>query len=213
MLSRWICSVALVLAGAGCSDPGEGKPAAQVSPSAASNDAVPASSGGRVWTLSPEPSRIGFQASKVTRTHTGGFKAWRGEIRMPEDGPIEDGRVQVEIDMASVDTDASMLTDHLMTGDFFLVEEHPTATFTSTGIKPDASGQDLFSVTGDLTLRGVTKSVTFPATIKRTGETLQVEAEFTLNRQDFGIAYPGMPDDLIRDNVVVQLDLRADGGA
>jgi len=55
----------------------------------------------------------------------------------------------------------------------------------------------------------VTKSISFPATIKVRGDTVDVDAEFAINRKDFGIVYPGMPDDLIRDDVLLKLQLRA----
>jgi polyisoprenoid-binding protein YceI len=92
-----------------------------------------------------------------------------------------------------------------------LVEQFPTATFASTRLEPIASDSATHTVTGDLTLRGVTKSVAFPATISRAGDNVSVKSEFAINRKDFGIAYAGKPDDLIRDDVVIQLDLQAKG--
>ena len=82
--------------------------------------------------------------------------------------------------------------------------QFPTATFRSTEIKKDGEGH---TITGDLTLHGVTKRISFPATVAVTGATLSANAEFSINRQDFGINYPGMRDDLIRDLVVIKLSL------
>jgi polyisoprenoid-binding protein YceI len=64
-------------------------------------------------------------------------------------------------------------------------------------------------VTGNLTLHGVTKAITFPATIRVTPTGFEVDAEFTINRKDFGIVYAGQQDDLIRDDVVIKLNIRA----
>jgi len=122
----------------------------------------------------------------------------------------EDSRVSVEIDMKSVYTDTDQLTGHLQTGDFFEVDKYPKSTFSSTRIVPDATkGVGNFTVTGDLEMRGVKKSVTFPATITVTPTDVTVNSEFAINRKDFGIVYAGKADDLVRDDVVIHLDLKA----
>ena len=110
----------------------------------------------------------------------------------------------------SVFTDTEGLTKHLQTGDFFEVEKFPKSAFSSTKIVPDtAKGANNFTVTGDLEMRGVKKSITFPATITVTPADVNVKAEFSINRKDFGIVYAGKADDLIRDDVVLRLDLKA----
>ena len=72
---------------------------------------------------------------------------------------------------------------------------------------------DGYEVTGDLTLHGVTKTISFPAVISLDGDTLSTKSEFYINRKDFNIVYPGKPDDLIRDEVVIKFDLKANKGA
>ena len=78
----------------------------------------------------------------------------------------------------------------------------------------DATGQlavaagDKVDVTGNLTLHGVTKSITFPAKVNVTPDAVDVDAEFSINRKDFGVSFPGMKDDLIRDDVVIKLEIR-----
>ncbi len=116
----------------------------------------------------------------------------------------------VDIDMASVFSDSDGLTKHLQTSDFFEVEKFPKSSFVSTKIEPDAAkGSGNFNITGDLEMRGVKKSVKFPATIAVTPADVAVKAEFSINRKDFGIAYAGKADDLIRDDVVIKLDLKS----
>jgi len=66
-----------------------------------------------------------------------------------------------------------------------------------------------YTVTGDLEMRGIKKSVTFPATIAVTPTDVSVNSEFAINRKDFGIVYAGKADDLVRDDVVIHLDLKA----
>ena len=81
--------------------------------------------------------------------------------------------------------------DHLRSADFFDVANHPTITFKSTSVK--ANGKDSFEVTGDLTMRGVTKPVTLPVTFLGEGkdpwgnEKMGFEIATTLNRKDYGI--------------------------
>jgi len=59
------------------------------------------------------------------------------------------------------------------------------------------------------TRKGITKTVTFPATISLACDTANVDAEFAINRRDFSLNYPGKPNDLIRDDVVIKLTIRA----
>ena len=68
------------------------------------------------------------------------------------------------------------------------------------------------SVTGNLTIRGKTKAVTFPAKIKVDAKGVEANAEFVINRKDFDVAYPGKPDDLIQDNVVLTIHAVAPRG-
>ena len=96
----------------------------------------------------------------------------------------------------------------MKTADFFDVAKFPKATFVSTKIEPNTAAGATHNVTGNFDLHGVKKSITFPATIQSTPEVVSVNAEFAINRKDFGILYPGKADDLIRDGVVIKLTLK-----
>ena len=86
---------------------------------------------------------------------------------------------------------------------------YPKASFVSTKIVPDtAKGTGSYTITGDFTLHGQTKSITFPAKITVGDVDVAVESEFSINRKDFGIVYAGKTDDLIRDDVVIRLNLK-----
>ena len=150
--------------------------------------------------ISPK-STIGFVGSKVTGSHSGSFPAFKGNMTLKE-GKLEGGSVNIEIDMSKVESDNQKLTGHLKSPDFFDVEKFPTSTFKTTKI--EKKGEDL-AVVGDLTLHGVTKSIAFDA--KSKGK--NASTEFSINRKDFGIEYPGKKDDLIRDGVVIKLNLFA----
>jgi polyisoprenoid-binding protein YceI len=82
----------------------------------------------------------------------------------------------------------------------------PTAIFETTAITPQATNS---LVTGNLTLHGVTKQISFPADIKVSEAAVEVGAEFFINRFDFGIQYPGKANDLIRKEVVLKLKVKA----
>ena len=196
---------------AACADPAANKPKAQTADATLQNSnskplSAPAARGESV-ALNPENSKVQFIGSKVTGQHEGGFKEFTGAIDLV-DGKPEVSSVAVDINTKSVYTDTDALTTHLQSGDFFSSEQFPTASFVSTKITPEsANSPGSFVVTGDLELRGVRKSVTFPATINVNADSVKVKAEFSINRKDFGIVYAGKADDLIRDDVVIKLDL------
>lgn len=191
-----------------CANPADNKTKA-VTSDASSNTATARQSKGESIAITPENSKIEFVGSKVTGKHDGGFRQFSGNIDLVGD-KAEASQVAIDIEMKSVFTDADGLTQHLQTGDFFEVEKYPRASFVSTGITPDAAkGSDIYNVTGDLEIRGVRKTISFPATIKISPADVAVNAEFVINRKDFGIVYAGKADDLIRDEVVMKLDLRS----
>ena len=190
-----------------CSDPAADKPRAVTS------DAAPAASapvGGERYPITPENSKIEFVGSKVTGSHNGSFEKFSGDITY--NGAPEKSRVRITIDLTSVKTDAAKLTEHLKTADFFDVAKYPTGTFESTEIKSGGATGATHTITGNLQLHGVTKAITFPATLGVTADAVTVDATFSINRKDFGISYAGASDDLIRDDVVLKLHVRAPKG-
>lgn len=211
-LSLAILSLSLFMAA--CEDPAANKARAVTSnastPAVNTAQTSPATvpTKGENLALTPENSKVLFTGSKVTGKHDGGFNKFTGAIDLVNEKP-EASTVYVDIDAASVFTDADGLTEHLQTGDFFDIKKYPKASFGSTSIVPDAAkGANAYTVKGDLELRGVRKSVTFPATIVVTPAEVTVNSEFSINRKDFGILYAGKADDLIRDDVVIKLDLK-----
>jgi polyisoprenoid-binding protein YceI len=202
--------VAAILLGASllmlsCADPAANKPKATVTE--ASPEAVaPNSAATERLAITPGNSKIDFIAAKVTRSHNGSFKQFSGNIDIVNNS-IEQSRVSIDIDSNSVQTDDPGLTSHLQTPDFFDVTKFPKATFTSTRIEANPAGGATHNITGNFELHGVKKSVSFPATIQLAADKVSVNAEFSINRKDWGLAYPGKSDDLIRDGVVIKLSL------
>jgi polyisoprenoid-binding protein YceI len=208
-MQRYLAPVTLVLGTLltfGCADPAANKPKASVANAAPeSNSTQPAAAEKLV--ITPENSKVEFVAAKVTRSHNGSFKQFTGSIDLVPNS-IPDSRVTIDIQTNSVVTDEGDLTKHLQTPDFFDVAKYPKATFVSTKIEPASAGAT-HQVTGNFELHGVKKSITFPATIHVTPDSVSVDAEFSINRKDFGIVYAGKADDLIRDNVVIKLTVKA----
>lgn len=206
-ISIGILSIALLLSA--CEDPATNKTKAVTSETTNTQTQTARQSKGESLPITPETSKVEFTGSKVTGKHDGGFKQFSGNIDLVNNKP-EESQVTVDIDMKSVFTDADGLTKHLQTGDFFEVEKYPKSSFVSTKIVPDtAKGANSYTVTGDLEMRGQKKSITFPAVITVNPNEVGVDTEFAINRKDFGIVYAGKADDLIRDDVVIRLNLRS----
>lgn len=211
-----ILSLSLFLAA--CEDPAANKPKATTTNSttntatntqSATTPATKPATKGEALPLTADNSKVEFTGSKVTGKHDGGFKAFAGTIDLVNAKP-EESSVTVDIDTSSVFVDDEGLAKHLKSADFFDVEKFPKASFASTKIVPDAAkGAGNYTVTGDFTLHGQTKSITFPAKITVTDADVAVESEFSINRKDFGIVYAGKADDLIRDDVVIRLNLKS----
>lgn len=229
--------VATALLSLGCEDPAAGvpkatvdsaKPAATTKPTTASTAAATATSTATAaatttataaataaaapempagaLVLDEKTAKVNFTGSKVTGKHDGKFEKVGGWIALDEK-EAEKSKIFVDIDLASVKTDADKLDGHLKSPDFFDVEKFPKATFTTTEIKKGGDKGATHTITGNLNLHGVEKSVTFPATVKVEADKVTAKAEFAINRKDWKIEYAGKADDLIRDDVVIKLDI------
>jgi len=181
----------------GCVNPADKTEDARVSEAV---DAVESIASARTYSISGD-STISFVGSKVTGSHEGGFKEFSGTIEVA-DGKIAPAS-KITIQMDSLWSDNDRLTGHLKNADFFDVPNFPTAEFVVTSM--NGSGE----LTGNLTMHGVTKSITFPSDVEIAGSLVSLKAEFDIKRFDWGIVYKGKADDLIRDEVVIKLDVTA----
>jgi polyisoprenoid-binding protein YceI len=188
----------------GCTDPAANKPKASVGEATAEKTAP--RQGGETLAISPVNSSIDFVAAKITRSHNGSFKQFSGTIDLLNSDPLQ-SVVSVSIETASVVTDEPDLTKHLQTPDFFDVAKYPKANFVSSKIEPNTANGATHTITGNFDLHGIRKSISFPATIQVGPTSVSVNAEFAINRKDFGLVYPGKADDLIKDGVVLKLNL------
>jgi polyisoprenoid-binding protein YceI len=192
-----------------CADPAANKTKATVG-NAAPESAAAKPANAETLPITTDNSKVEFVAAKVTRSHNGSFKKFSGTIDLVNNKP-EGSRVTIDIEANSVETDEPDLTKHLQTPDFFDVAKFPKATFTSTEIGPGSndSGRQSYTVTGNFELHGIKKAITFPAIIQVAADKVTVSAEFSINRKDWNLTYPGKADDLIRDGVVIKLNVNA----
>jgi polyisoprenoid-binding protein YceI len=218
--SNWLAGAVLALSMAsvglaGCDDPSKGKSKATTSdPVATPNQASPTLTAASTakYSFDQSASKVTWTGSKVTGKHDGGFGTFKGTVDVA-DGAPEKSKVDVQIDSESLTSDTEKLTGHLKSPDFFDVKTHPKASFVSTEIKKGGDKGASHTITGNLTIKGITKTITFPATISLNGDAANVDAEFAINRRDFSLNYAGMPNDLIRDEVVIKLMIRGKKGA
>jgi polyisoprenoid-binding protein YceI len=216
MRAEWVfLSVTLACAAVSACDnePGKGKTAAGVS-AAVTAPAAPTmgDTRGKRFVFSNADSKLEWTAAKVTRKHDGSFQEFQGTIDLVDKDPTKSS-VAVEIGIASVFTDVEHLMSHLKTPDLLDAAQFPKAHFQSTQIVAGGDNGASHTVTGNFELHGVSKSIRFPATLTVADSAVDVAAEFVIKRQDFGIVYPGAPDDLIKDDVLIKLHIHAKPGA
>ena len=166
------------------------------------------------WNVDPSHSTVGFVARHLMISKVRGtFTAFTGAIEIAEDRLAS--TVSASVDMASVGTGDEGRDGHLRTGDFFDVEQYPTMTFVSTGIRPD--GGD-FVLTGDLTIKGVTRPVDFELEFEGVvtdpwGNTKAgFSAEAEVNRKDWGLEWNVALETggvLVGEKVKIQLEIEA----
>jgi polyisoprenoid-binding protein YceI len=168
------------------------------------------------WNIDLPHSAIHFSARHMVVSKTRGrFAKFSGAIQF-DPKELSKGTVNVEIDPASVDTGDAQRDGHLRSGDFFEVEKFPKASFKSTSVVEKGEGK--LQITGDLTLHGVTKSVTLDASYEGSGkdpwggERSGFTATTTINRTDFGVSFNKALDTgglLVGEKIELQLEVEA----
>ncbi len=143
------------------------------------------------YKVDTDKSKIEWTGKKVTGQHTGAIKLASGEIAVNGKVPAS-GKFTINMNsMTCTDLQgggAEKLLGHLKSDDFFGTEKYPTSTFTATKITP--AGANKVNVTGNLTIKGKTAAITFPATYTLAGSTLTVVApEVKVDRTVYDIRY------------------------
>lgn len=168
------------------------------------------------WKIDPSHTTVEFVAKHMMITNVRGkFPEVEGTIVYNEQD-ITKSSVEATIQVATVTTGSEARDNHLRSGDFFLIEEYPTITFKSTRIEPKS--EDEYNVTGDLTIRGVTKEVTLNTTFEGRNvspwgaQAIGFAATTTINRKDFGVNWNVAMETggvLVGDKIKLDLNIEA----
>jgi polyisoprenoid-binding protein YceI len=159
-------------------------------------------------------SKVGFQIRHWLTKVEGRFTEYDGKILLDRDKPASSS-VEMTIQASSIDTGQERRDTHLRSADFFEVEKYPTITFKSSKVVPKE--KDLYEVTGELTMHGVTKTIVAP--VRHTGflnlgkqEKAGFEITFPINRKDYGIVWNRTADQggvMLGDDVEINVLVEA----
>ena len=167
------------------------------------------------YTLDPTHTRLGFSTRHaMVTTVRGQFTDFAGEAVVDTANPAA-SKVEVTIQAASVDTGVADRDGHLRGADFFDVENHPEISFVSTGVERDG---DDWAITGDLTIKDVTKPITID--FESTGSAkdpfgnlrIGFEGKATLSRKDWGLTWNAALETggmLVSDKIKLEFDISA----
>lgn len=169
-----------------------------------STSTVAQSSALRPYEVDRAHSEINFTASSRLLDAHGFFAKWDADV-LVDPSALERSTIRLVIDPSSINTRIDRRDNHLRSADFFDVAKHPTITFVSTAIARTAPNAG--TVTGEMTIRGVTKSMTIPVSIVfyENGRG-RFRGTFPINRREFGIDYQSNLNP-IEDVVDVQFNM------
>ena len=164
------------------------------------------------YTIDPAHTSFGFTVKHMMISNVaGGFDKFEGQVTFdPKD--LAASKASVTIDTASINTRMDKRDEHLKSPDFFDAAQFPTITFESTKFSAN-------EITGNLTIKGVTKEVTIPVTVAGPVKTMMgtnaigITGSVTINRQDFGVNWNKTLDQggvAVSDDVVITISIEAE---
>ncbi|MCE7060899.1 YceI family protein [Dyadobacter sp. CY343] len=167
--------------------------------------------------VNPAKSELTWVGKKVTGEHTGKIALKEGTITM-DGAKLTGGKFVADLNSITC-TDLTdkeyndKLIGHLKSDDFFSVAKHPHATFVVTKATPKSAG--VYDVTGDLTIKGITKPATFPVTVKTTAAGTEATGKLVVDRSKYDIKYnsksffENLGDKMINDDFTIDVKLVA----
>jgi polyisoprenoid-binding protein YceI len=177
--------------------------------------ATPTATGVTTWKIDPAHTHVEFAVKHMMiSTVKGRFSEVTGEIQLDE-GTFPNSKVNIDVNVGSIDTREPQRDAHLRSGDFFDAEKFPTITFRVTAIEGPLHE---FKLTGDLTIRGVTRPITLDVTHEGRGkdpwggERIGFAAAGKIKRSDFGLTWNAALETggfLVGDDVKISLDVEA----
>jgi len=163
------------------------------------------------WVLEKQHTKVGFTAKHLMVTKVRGhFDEFDGTVEIADD--LIDSKIEVTIDAASINTGASDRDEHLRSGDFLDAADHPKLSFVSTEIVRD---DDVIEITGDLTIRDVTRPITLEATYEGAvtdpwgNQRIGFSARAEMNREDWGLTWNAALEGggwLVSKSVVLEIE-------
>ncbi|MEX0427801.1 YceI family protein [Nocardioides sp. DS6] len=167
------------------------------------------------YTLDTSHTRLGFSARHaMVTTVRGAFKQFEGTAHIDTATPAN-SKVSLKIDSASIDTGNADRDGHLLSGDFFENAAHPYITFESTAVEFDG---ETWNITGDLSIKGVTKPVTVPFEVTGSAQDpfgntrVGFEGATSINRSDWGLTFNAALETggvLISEKIKLEFDVSA----
>lgn len=166
-----------------------------------------------VYKVDADHSGVNFKIRHFVSYVSGRFRDFSGVIRYDKQKPAASS-VEFTVKAASIDTASNDRDEDLRSANFFDVAKYPALTFTSTRVA--AKDADTLEVTGNLTMHGVTREITFPVEILGTvsvpgGEKAGFTANFMVNRKEFGLNWNNILDSgpVLGDEVRVSIEVEA----
>ena len=174
--------------------------------------AAAASLSAETYTIDPVHSSVGFTLRHLVSNFSSSFTKVSGTVNY-DPAAAEKSTVEATIDIGSVSTANEKRDNHIKSPDFFDVAKFPTASFKSKAWKK--TGENTFDVTGDLTIKDVTKEVVLKTTLIGTGPGMGGatltgwSATTTIKKSDFGLAGPAMLSTVLGDDVAIAISVEA----
>jgi polyisoprenoid-binding protein YceI len=157
--------------------------------------------------FAPEKSTITFVSKQMGVPVEGKFRKFDAKIAVDPAKP-ENGKVQIDIDLASIDTGSKEADDEVKSKNWFHVAQFPKASFVSQGVK--SLGADKYEASGKLTIKGATRDVRAPFTLRQDASGALFDGGFTINRLQFKVGEgPWGDTDTVADEVLVRFKVFA----
>jgi polyisoprenoid-binding protein YceI len=197
-----VALMAALLGGAACCSAFRSPPAPRSAPSAPPQPGAVAA--GDIL-LTPANTKIEFVGSSERTSQAGSFQQFTGTFHAAG-SDLSSARLSFDIDMDSTTTSIALLTRHLKAADFFDVKQFPRASFASTSIQASTTPGATHVITGQLTLHGVTKTISAPANLSLADGVLTLSSRFVIHQSEFGMTEAVKKT---RDEVPVTVTIRA----
>ena len=175
---------------------------------------APAPNTGSGFILDVQGSTIIWEGFRVKYSHRGTINAKSGEFQV-ENGTLVGGKFTIDMNTIREGEGKVKLDGHLKAGKFFDAASHPTSTFVITEVTAAEGDPDVtHNVKGNLTIKGITKNIEFPAKISVSENEVQASAAFSFNRVDWDVKYGSgtffddLGDDVISDDISITLNIR-----